>query len=268
MLALALIPAPNLGGMSVLGNPWLDLALLVAAGLLAGVINAMAGGGSFLTIPLLVALGLPAGIANGTNRVAVLAQNATLVATFHRNGVRDHALTLKLLVPMLLGAGLGAWLATQLDDAVFRPVIGALLVFWAVVLLVKPDRFLHPPDEQREPTVMTYLLAGVIAIYGGFLQAGVGFPLIALLTGHLGYDLVRANSVKASVVLATTLVALPMFMIYGQVVWTPALVLAAGTMFGAWVGARWQLDKGAAVVRWVVMIMVAISGVLMLRSAF
>src|SRR5262249_2716725 len=116
MLALTSIPTPQLGGMSLLGNPWLDLALLLAAGVAAGLSNTLAGGGSFLTLPVLIGLGLPAGVANGTTRVSVLAQNAVSTLTFHQNGVRAYGVTAKLVAPVLIGAVLGSWLATQIDD--------------------------------------------------------------------------------------------------------------------------------------------------------
>jgi uncharacterized protein len=256
--------APELGGVSLLGDPWLDLLLLLAVGAVAGVINAMAGGGSFLVLPVLIGLCLPPGVANGTSRLAVLTQSGAALATFHRRGVRAHRLSAKLAGPMIAGAVLGSWLATRLDDDLFRPLIGVVLLAWAIILLVKPDRFLRPPDEQREPNPTSYLLAVAVGIYGGFLQAGVGFPVIALLTGQLGYDLVRANSVKVTLILAYTLFALPVFVLAGQVAWAPAIVLAFGTIVGAWLGARWQLEKGGAVVRWFVLVMVAVSGVAML----
>ena len=108
------------------------------------------------------------------------------------------------------------------------------------------------------------MLAVAVGIYGGALQAAVGFLLIALLSGQLGYDLVRANSVKVTLVLAYTLVVLPVFVLADQVAWLPAIVLAIGTIVGAWAGARWQLEKGSAVVRWFVLVMVLVSGVAML----
>ena len=266
LTALDAFAGPDFGGLSLLGSPWLGLLCLFAAGVAAGVVNSMAGGGSFLTIPILIGLGLPAGAANGTIRVSILSQNATLAATFHNNGVRAHRLTLRLAAPIVIGALVGSWLATQLDDGVFRSLIGAVLVLWAIILVFKPDRFLHPPDEEREPSGLTYLLTGLVGLYGGFLQAGVGFPLIAMLSAHLGYDLVRTNAVKASLIFIYTCVALPMFALHGQIAWIPALVLAGGTMLGAWLGARWQLEKGAEVVRWFVLIAVAVSGVSMLSS--
>ena len=268
LAAFNAIPSLELGGLSLLGNPWLDLLLLFVAGAAAGVINSMAGGGSFLTIPILIGLGLPPSTANGTIRVSILAQNATLAATFHKNGVRAHCLSLRLAAPILVGALIGSSLATQLDDAVFRPLIGAVLLVWALVLAFKPDRFLHPPDEEREPTALTYGLTLLVGLYGGFLQAGVGFPLIALLSGQLGYDLVRTNSVKASLIFIYTCVALPVFALAGQIAWVPAIVLALGTMLGAWLGARWQLEKGSALVRWFVLAAVVVAGLSMLRGLF
>lgn len=264
---LAALPAFELGGVSLLGNPWLDLGLLLVAGFAAGVINVMAGGGSFLLLPVLVGLGLPVTVANGTMRVGVITQSVAAVATFRRKGVDTNRLSLRLAPAMLLGAGLGSWLATRIDDASFKPVVGAVLIAWAILLLIKPDRFLRPPDHEREPGPGTHVLCGLIGIYGGFLQAGVGFPLLALLSGHLGYDLVRANSSKVTLTLAFTLIALPVFVLADQVAWTPALVLAAATMLGAWVGTRWQLHQGNELVRWFVIATVAVSGAAMLVSA-
>jgi uncharacterized membrane protein YfcA len=257
----------ELGGVSLLGNLWLDVVLLLVVGAVAGVINTMAGGGSLLVLPVLIGLGLPAGVANGSSRLAVATQSAAALATFHRRGVRAHGLSMRLAGPMIAGALLGSYLVTLLDDRLFRPLFGIVLLAWAVILLVKPDRFLRPPDQAREPNTTSYVLAFVVGLYGGALQAAVGFLLIALLSGQLGYDLVRANSVKVTLVLAYTLVVLPVFIFAEQVAWVPAIVLAIGTMAGAWLGAHWQLEKGSAVVRWFVLVMVLVSGVAMLWPA-
>ncbi|HLT39371.1 MAG TPA: sulfite exporter TauE/SafE family protein, partial [Enhygromyxa sp.] len=171
MLAL---PHLELGGVSLLGDPWLDLVLLLAVGLIAGVINTMAGGGSLLVLPVLIGLGLPAGVANGSSRLAVATQSAAAAATFHRRGVRAHQLSARLAAPMIGGALLGSWLVTLIDDWLFRVLLGALLLIWAVILAVDPKRFLHPPDQQREPNATSYLLAVAVGLYGGALQAAVG----------------------------------------------------------------------------------------------
>ncbi|MFV8749525.1 sulfite exporter TauE/SafE family protein [Nannocystaceae bacterium ST9] len=265
---LAALPAFELGGVSLLGDPWLDLAVLLLAGFAAGLINVMAGGGGFLLLPVLVGLGLPANVANGTMRVGVITQSATAIATFRSKGVDTRELSMKIGPVMVLGSLIGSWAATRIDNALFEPVVGVVLLAWAIVLLIKPERFLRPPDHEREPTMLSQGLSLLVGFYGGFLQAGVGFPLLALLSGHLGYDLVRANSSKVTLTLAFTLIALPAFVLADQIAWTPALVLALTTTLGAWAGVRWQLDKGNAIVRWFVVVTVAVSGVAMLIKTF
>ena len=247
--------------------PWVGLLALAVAAMAAGVINTMAGGGSLLILPVMIALGLPPGVANGTLRVGIVVQNTSSVLTFHRRGVRPYRRLLPLLPPMVLGAALGSWLATRLPDDALRIVFGVALAGWAVVLVVRPGRFLEPPEQPRKVGVAAIVLASMVGLYGGFLQAGVGFPMLALLVLFLGHDAVEANAIKVSLVLAYTLVSLPIFAFAGQVAWAESLPLAGGAMVGGWLGTRLQIKAGAKLVRWVVVVMVACSGIAMLRGA-
>ncbi len=237
--------------------------LLVVIGLVAGIINTIAGGGSFLVLPVLVALGLPAGVANGTSRVGLVLQNVSSTWTFHRSGVRDYAVVLRLSGPMCVGAILGAYLATRLSDELLRPLFGWILLAWAIVLMLRPDRFVRVPTEPMPLNVWAYLAALAIGWYGGFLQAGVGFPLMALLVTALGYAPVRANGLKVVLVLAYTMFVLPIFGIAGQIVWPEAMSLATGNLVGGWLGTKWQLRAGARLVHWFVLVAVVASGSLM-----
>ncbi len=246
---------------------WLGLGALVAVGVFAGVINAMAGGGGFITLPLMLALGLPAGVANGTMRVAVLLQSVVSATMFHRKGVREYGVMARLLVPIALGAAFGAWLATIISDELLTPLFGAILVGWAVLLWLRPSSFDERDEEPRKPTALTYGLGMLIGAYGGFMQAGVGFPLLALLVTHLGYAPVKANSIKVLITLGFTIVALPVFAYAGQVAWIHGAALALGTMIGAFIGTRWQLEKGSDVVRYFVLIAVTVSGVTMIARS-
>lgn len=247
--------------------PWVSLLALAVAGAVASVINTMAGGGSLLTLPLLVAIGLPPGLANGTNRVGVVMQGIASVITFHRRGFRDHRLVARLLVPMMLGAAAGTALATRLSDDLLRVVFGGMLAGWAVLLMLRPGRFLHAPVEPRRAGPLALTIGLLIGVYGGFVQAGVGFPLLALLVLYLGHDAVQANAIKVALVLGFSLVSLPMFALAGQVAWREGLALAAGGLVGGWLGTRLQIRGGAKLVRWVVVMAVAASGVAMLRGA-
>ena len=245
--------------------PWAMVVLGVTAAL-AGVVNTMAGGGSLLLLPVLVGLGLPPSVANGTLRVGVLVQGVASTWAFRRRGVRERFVVLRLMVPMAVGAAGGTWLATHLSDELLRPVLGGVLALWAVVLVLRPGRFLAPPEQPRAPGVGTHGLAVLVGAYGGFLQAGVGFPLMALLVLGLGYPAVRANAAKVALVLAYTLVSLPMFAFAGQVAWREGVAVAVGSVVGGWLGTHWQLQAGANVVRWFVVVAVALSGAVMLAT--
>jgi len=251
-------------GVDILASPGLGLSILAAAGVLAGIINALAGGGSFLILPLLIGLGLPPTVANGTSRIGVVVQCLSSSWTFHSRGIRDYGITARLALPITLGAVVGAFLATRFDDTLLRPVIGVVLVGWGLILGFRPGRFLEPPKVPAQASWRSDVGGLVIGLYGGFLQAGVGFPLLALLIPALGYHAVVANAIKSRLVLIYSLLVLPLFAMADQIVWREGLVLGAGTMVGGWLGARLQLRSGAGIVRWAVLIMVLIGGVALL----
>lgn len=243
-----------------LADPYVGPTLLVLAGVLAGVLNTLAGGGSFVILPLLIGLGLPPGVANATSRIGVLAHGSAAALTFARNRALHTGLVARMAPPMCVGALLGAWLATRTSDAVLRPVIGGVLVAWALFLVFRPGGMSTPPPEPRPAGTATYALALLIGVYGGFLQAGVGFPLIALFVSHLGHDLLRANAAKVALVFVYTLLVVAVFAAAGQIDWPRAGQLAIGMTFGGWLGARMQIRAGAPLVRWTIVVMVAVSG--------
>ncbi|MEX1364214.1 MAG: sulfite exporter TauE/SafE family protein [Nannocystaceae bacterium] len=247
--------------------PWVGLLVLAAAAMLAGVVNSMAGGGSLLTLPALMALGLPPSVANGTNRVGVLVQGLSAALTFHRKGVRPYAAFGRLLLPMVLGAIAGTALATRLSDEWLRVIFGIMLAGWAVLLVFRPSRFLRPEGPAKPAGPGALALAVLVGAYGGFLQAGVGFPTLALLVLVLGHEAVEANAIKTVLILAYTTISLGMFAWAGQVAWREGAALAAGGLIGGWLGARLQLRAGAGLVRWVVVVAVAASGIAMLAGA-
>ena len=220
-------------------DTWLGYALLFAAGAIAGTLNVLAGGGSFLTLPILIFLGLPAGIANGTNRVGILLQNVAAVWSFHRDAVMDWRSVAWAAVPATLGAGLGTWLALEISDQDFQRVLAFLMVVISLFSLWSPR-----PQEQRGAR-LPLLAAGFFAvgIYGGFVQAGVGFLILAA-TSFAGLDLVRGNAVKVLSVLCFTSVSLALFAWQGRVDWGLGLTLAAGTIVGGLAGARLSVLKG------------------------
>jgi len=222
-----------------------DAGILLAAGLGAGFLNTLAGGGSVLTLPVLEwATGSP-GIANGTNRIAIVLQNVVASAGFGDRLDRPRAL--RMAVPAVLGGIVGAWVATLLSPGSIRVALSLAVALVAVAAVVR-----RPP---RAPTLRGWGLVaalGAAGFYAGFVQAGVGFLMLTILVGGLGLDLVRANAIKVFVMLLTTVPALLLFARAGQVAWAPGLIVAGGNMAGALLASRLAVKRGAAWIRWVV----------------
>ena len=224
--------------------PALSLLLLALAGFVSSVLNILAGGGSFLTLPLLIFLGLPAAEANATNRVGVVAQNLTGVVGFHRHGVMDWRFARAAILPCVLGAAVGSWAALHVSDHDFRRSLSIVMLAMTLLTLARPAR---GPLTTAGSLRGAFSFVGFVAVglYGGFIQAGVGFLLLAL-TSLLGLDLVRGNAVRVFLVLVQTAVSLAVFVIGGKVAWVPGLALAVGSLLGGHVGVRITLRKGHA----------------------
>lgn len=222
----------------------LAFAGLVLVGFVAAVINVIAAGGSFLTLPMLLFLGLPASVANGTNRVGVLAQNVSAVVGFHRHQVLPLAWSLKASVPALAGAALGVWAALTVPDVAFRRILSVVMLVMTLGTLLHKSLRGAPRREPQSPwhpgMSIGFFLMGV---YGGFLQAGVGFLALALTT-IAGLDLVRGNAVKVFTVMLLTILSLAVFAGTGHVNWPAGVALGLGNLLGGIVGVRVAVLKG------------------------
>lgn len=239
-----------------------SVLLLVGAGYLAGFVNTIAGGGSMLTLPAFMVLGLPADIANGTNRVGVLLQSIAGTRGFYRAGRLAPDTIVPTLLPTLGGSLAGSLLASSLPVGWLKPALLGTMLGMAVLMLAKPSVVAPPPGTpactlRERPLAWVGLF--VAGLYGGFVQAGVGFILIAALAGGLRYDLVRANALKMAITATLTLVALGVFVMRGQVWWVPGLLMAVGTVVGATTSVRFAISVPQSVLKWTLFVMVLIS---------
>ena len=222
-----------------------QVPLLAMVGVVAGFLNILAGGGSLLTLPVLLFLGLPAAMANGTNRVAIFIQNIFAITGFRRQGVFPLRIALICTGPALLGAWIGANLAIDMDDQLFRRLLALIMLAVLVFTTWDPLRRVQLAEMHLTPLRLLALLGSffLVGIYGGFVQAGVGFLIITALLAH-GLDLVRINAIKVIVIFFFTLVALYVFVMHGQVDWTLGLALAVGNATGGWIGTHIAVKKG------------------------
>ena len=232
--------------------------VLFLAGLAAGTVNSIAGGGSLFTLPLLIFLGLPPTVANATNRIAVLSGGIGASETFRRSGLVPVAWLKLAAPPALIGAVLGTGAALIVPDLAFQRILSVVLVLAAGWLFWNPIR---PPDAGRHfPPAGTarwisraaFFLVGV---YGGFIQAGVGF-IVLTITSANGLDLIRGNAVKAPLVFLFTLATVGLFTYSGMINWGMGGALAAGQILGATFGVRLQILKGQDWVRHVLTLII------------
>lgn len=229
---------------------WYKILAVIGVGLIAGFINTVAGSGSLLTLPLLMFLGLPANVANGTNRIAILLQNLVGVSSFKQQKVLDFRDGIRIGIPAVIGSLIGARIAVNLNDAVMEKLIGGLLVLMFFLIILKPGRWLGSHEDQ--PSIKypwQALIFFLIGAYGGFIQAGVGFFLLAGLVLGAGFELVKANALKVFIVFLYTPFALVVFILNGDVNYVFGFILAIGNMTGAWIGARVAVKWGASAVR-------------------
>lgn len=238
------------------------ILLLLGTGLVAGVINTLAGGGSNLTLPALMIMGLPADVANATNRVGVLLQCIVGVRGFDKHGKLERSDLGGILVPTLLGAGIGAVSASFLPPVYLKPALLITMISMALVILIRPNTVVPPPGEPHRSLAgnkSAWWMLFFSGVYGGFVQAGVGFILIAALAGSLRYDLVRANALKMLCTAVLTTLALVIFVWRDQVMWIPGLVLALGTMSGARLGVRLALKVSQNTLKWFLFVMTLVA---------
>lgn len=234
----------------------LPYVYLFGAGLAAGTLNVLAGGGSAITLSVMIFLGLPPTVANGTNRVAILAQNVAAVLGFRRHGHFEGRWVLFAAPPALVGAALGAWAALVVGDAAFQRILAGLMLLIALWMLWRPLE--KPPDdapsgipEEQGKRVGLLLAFFGVGLYGGFIQAGVGILVLAVTTAA-GLDLVRGNAFKVFLALLFTPVALVVFSLGGKVEWGLGAALAAGNVVGGLAGVHLTVLKGHAWIRRVV----------------
>jgi uncharacterized membrane protein YfcA len=241
----------------------LHLSALLLAGAASGFLNVVAGGGSLITVPLLIFLGVPETTANGTSRLAIFVQCIPALLTYRRAGQLDMPLLRRLGPPALAGALLGALVGARLPDAGFRSLLGAVMLACAVLVVLKPPSPARSVEPRLSAARVVPLLFA-IGVYGGLLQASVGYLILAALTFGLALSLQAANVMKTVLVALYTPLAISVFAVHGRLDLPTGAVLCVGSAFGGWLGAKEALRRGERFIRIVLALVVLASGVKLL----
>ncbi|MGH7495890.1 MAG: sulfite exporter TauE/SafE family protein [bacterium] len=246
-----------------------QLLVLFLVGIVCGFINILAGGGSLLTLPVLIFLGLPTAVANGTNRIGILIQNVAAIFGFHQQNVFPWRVSLLAALPAIAGSIIGAQLAIDVPDDLFKRLLAGIMIGVLLIMILDPTKRLR---AQRRP--MTWWRGGLFAfgffgvgLFGGFIQAGVGFLIILLMLLE-GFDLVAINAVKVFVVFIFTLAALAVFMYHQQVHYVLGGALGLGNALGGWLATRFAVKKGHDWIRGFVIVTVIVFSIQLVIDSF
>lgn len=206
-----------------------------------------------ISVPAMIFFGLPGPVANGTLRIAIIAESIAALFEFFRKGIHRIGLSLSLTLFTLPGAVIGAKYASQLNAEDFNKILAGVMFF--VLLLMVFDR---PNNNQstegagdisKTRLVLGHLLMIVVGFWGGFIQIGVGFLLIPVLSRVLGLDLITTNMHKTFIVLLYTIVALIVFSQNLELDWSVGIALAIGSVIGAVLATKVQFKFGTKAIK-------------------
>jgi uncharacterized membrane protein YfcA len=230
----------------------MDYIYILLGGLAAGVISTLAGGGTFIALSVLIFTGLPPAVANGTSRIGVWFQGMSGVPGFKSKGIFVFPYSLWLGLSALAGAVIGAEVAATINGMAFDRILAILMLIFVVFTVFDPigRRGYIAERMDKKYRIIGIITFFFVGIYGGFIQAGVGFVIIAALRSINRFSLVKTNSAKVFVVSVYTLVALGIFFWNGLINWKYGLVLAAGEAIGAFLASRWSVQANDKTIRY------------------
>jgi uncharacterized membrane protein YfcA len=253
------------------------IAFLLVAGLAAGTVNAIAGGGSLITFPALLVTGLPAKAANVTNSVAVF-PGYTASVYGSRMDLADLAESsgrralVWLLPSCVIGTALGCVLLLVTPASAFEDIVPFLVIGAAFVLAFQQrlrNVVGHPRDmSPRRRSLTLHLLVGVGSIYGGYFGAALGVMLVAALGLILDESLKRINALKNAISAVVGLITVLVFALFGPVDWVDVLLLAPATIVGGYVGARVARRLPPIILRAVIVTLAFVVGIILFVKAF
>lgn len=223
--------------------------MLVVSGVLVGIINTLAGGGSVVTITMFTALGLPIGVANGTNRIPVFLQNLTSTLTFLRKRMIDVKTGLLLSIPTVVGNIAGSMVASRIDAAVFKICMAVVLV--VILLYMVFDRHTRTFHAGRKLDIKPrhYVWFLLIGFYSGYIYIGLGYLILAVTIWSMKLDIITANVIKNFVIFVSTPFALAVFIYNGQVAFVCGLLHGLGNVVGAFLASHYAVGWGVRFVK-------------------
>ena len=232
---------------------FLSLVAIFLSAITAGAINSVAGGGSLISFPILIAAGVPSIMANATNNAATFPGSIGSIVAYREDALAQRGLLIRLLIPSIIGAALGAVLLLGTSNAVFNRIVPFLVLFATLLfasqqVITRLSRSLSRPVSaevmdhrgvSRAGNIWGIVFQLGVSIYGGYFGAGIGILMLASLSIMGLRDIHRMNAIKVTMATVINGVALTYFIIQGRVVLPIALLMAVGGLTGGYLGARY-----------------------------
>lgn len=237
---------------------WYNYGLVFLAGAAGGVVNTISAAGSLITLPALQLAGLPPQIANATNRIGILTQNAASLAGFQQQGVAFRKEAAYMALATLPGGIIGAFFSLKIPDYLFNQILSVVLLVFLAMLIFFPIQVQDEKEENDRIVPLSYILYFFAGIFGGFIQAGTGFLLMATTIYVNRFGLIKTNYYKVMAMLTYTTGALAVFCWKAEINWLAGLILAAGNIAGAYFSSRYSVQAGENWIRKAVIVVVCL----------
>lgn len=233
------------------------LPLLFLTGLLAGTIDAIAGGGGLITLPILLFVGLPPHAALGTSKLQSSVGTGMAAKSYYQHGWFSFELILKGLLLGVLGAVLGAILGQVVHNEVLRKLIPFLLFIILIYTIFSPRLGETDTPPKMNEALFYQLFGFALGFYDAFFGPGTGSLWVFALTFFLGYNLTKATAYTKVFNLKSNIIGIICFALGQNINYKIALVMAAGQLIGGRLGAHLAMMKGALIIRPVFLLMVS-----------
>lgn len=235
--------------------------IIFVVGAVAGFINIMAGGGSTLTLGAMMLMGIEASVANGTNRIGILIETISASAAYKSKKFGNLKQSLILVSCAVPGAIIGSLFAVKISNTTFQRVLIGVMIFTVITLFLpkKTSKDIEEPTGFRKFLIFPAMF--IVGLYGGFIQAGVGFLIMASLRHLTRLDLVNINMHKIHIVLFYTIPILFVFGFTNNINWLYAICLGLGFALGAWISVILSIKKGEKIVKGVLCVAILIMAV-------
>ncbi|MFT5722156.1 MAG: putative membrane protein YfcA [Motiliproteus sp.] len=239
---------------------------MFGVGLLAGFIDAIAGGGGLISLPALLFAGLTPAQALATNKLQGTFGSFSSSVYFIRRGLVDLRSMAWMLGCTFVGAALGALLIQQIDPGFLTAVIPILLILIALYFWLSPQVGEEDVQQRISPLTFALSIGFGVGFYDGFFGPGAGSFYAIGFVSLMGYGLTKATAHTKVLNFTSNVAALLFFILGGQVVWTLGLVMAGGQLIGGRLGATLVVLKGAALIRPLVVILCILMSVKLLLA--